>query len=131
MCIRDRNSPARSQWDSSLHRRSVVERAIRGAEILQEILVAFAAHFRMHARSKGIGHAQIVASRTAQGYAQTAEGKMVGRSVGKSYDQFSHSGSQVLLGWLLKCAAVTDYYRASNQIVQGASTFAQGGEQEA
>ena len=56
---------------------AVVERAVCGTEILEDVLVSFAAHFSVYARGKRIGNAQVVAGGTADGYAEPAEWKMV------------------------------------------------------
>ena len=62
--------------------RAVVERAVCGTEILQDVILSFAAHFSMHARSERIGNAKIVAGGTADSYTKPAEWKMVRRAVG-------------------------------------------------
>jgi hypothetical protein len=47
---------------------AVVERTVGGPEVLQQILVAFAAHFRVHARRERIGDTQIVPGGSADSY---------------------------------------------------------------
>jgi hypothetical protein len=61
---------------------AVVERSVRGAEILQEILVTFAAHFRVHTRSKRIRNTEIIPGGTAYSYAQSPKWKVIRGTVG-------------------------------------------------
>jgi hypothetical protein len=62
--------------------RAVIERAVRGAEILKDVLIAFATHFSMDARRERIGNAKIVASGAADSYTKPAEWKMVWSAIG-------------------------------------------------
>ena len=57
----DLNAATGGQRHSAFDRAAVVKRAVGGAEILQEILLAFATHFSVHSRRKRIGNAEIVA----------------------------------------------------------------------
>jgi hypothetical protein len=61
---------------------AVVERAIRGPEILEHVLIAFATHLSVHARGERIRNTEIVSSGTADSYTKPAEWKMVGGAVG-------------------------------------------------
>ena len=76
------DAAAASQRDWRLDNRAVVKRAVCGTEILEDVPITLASHFRVHTRSKRIGNAKIVASGTADSYTKPAEWKMVRRAVG-------------------------------------------------
>src|SRR5438045_9666298 len=61
--------------------RAVVKRAVSRSQILEKVLVAFAAPFGMHTRRKRIRNAQIVARRAANRDAQAVDRKMLGGAI--------------------------------------------------
>src|SRR5687768_1358910 len=76
------NSPTGCKRHGTFHSTSVVQGAIGGPEILQEVFFAFTSHFRVNTRSKWIWNAEIVTRRATEGNAESAERKSVGRAVG-------------------------------------------------
>ena len=70
---------------------AVVERSVRRAKILQEILVAFAAHFGMDARRKRIGDTEIVPGGAADSYAQAPEWEVIRGAIGVFNNELGHS----------------------------------------
>src|SRR2546423_478273 len=76
--------------DRALDRRAVVKRAICRTEILKDVSVCFATHFSVHARGKRIGNPEIVPGGTTDGYAQPAERKMIGGTVGVFNNELWH-----------------------------------------
>ena len=54
----DLNATAGGQGHSAFNSAAVVKRAVCGTQILEEILLAFAAHFGVHARRERIGNTQ-------------------------------------------------------------------------